>query len=105
VQVDNHLHEIEPDAGADNSGDVAAAEVALEQPAKVGGRNADAVVLDCDDGASFLGPRRADLALTGDIIAEAVTSPPGFTLTAMRLDPRGASAPSLWRSWRILRSG
>src|SRR5262245_41798887 len=41
VQIHGGLDQIKADAGADDAGDVAAAIVALEQPAEVGGRNTD----------------------------------------------------------------
>ena len=49
VQVDRHLDQIEADAGPDDSGDVAAAVIALEQPIEVAGRDANAAIGDGDD--------------------------------------------------------
>ncbi len=53
MQVDHHLDEIEPDAGADDARNIAAAMIALEQPIEIAGGNADAVIGDGDD--NFVG--------------------------------------------------
>src|SRR5262249_15133229 len=69
VQIDHHLHEVEADAGADNPRHVAAAEVAFEQAALVGGRNADALILNRYDEAAVLRPRGdPDAAAAGRIL-------------------------------------
>src|ERR1700730_2884028 len=66
VQIDHHLNEIEPDAGADDSGHVAAAEITLEKLADVRGRNADAIIFDRHREPPALGLRlNPDDAATG----------------------------------------
>ncbi len=46
MQIDHHLHEVEPNARPDDARNIAAAMIALEQTIKILRGNADAVVLD-----------------------------------------------------------
>ena len=57
MEVDHHLDEVEAHPGPDDPGDIAAAEIALEQAIYVGGGNAQSFVLDGDDGAVGLDAR------------------------------------------------
>src|SRR5215471_9766541 len=49
MQIGHHLHEVEPDAGPDDAGDIAAAVIALKQSIEIARRNPDSVVGDGND--------------------------------------------------------
>src|ERR1700722_20053398 len=68
MQIDQHLDQIKSEAGADDSGNIAAAVVALEQTIEVCPRNADAAVRNRDGDAIELdGGRDPDEAAAGRV--------------------------------------